>query len=325
MRCINKKIRGVSAALFMTVLLSGCGQSAVLTNAYDFDNPAYGPSASSDAGEVLNPFAANLCVTAGDVDADIDMSQSESAGLFNINGQDVRYAKNVHEVLYPASITKIMTALIALEQGNLDDVVTVSENAVTLEAGAQKSGIKAGDQIVLRDLLYGMIMWSGNDAAKAVAEHIAGSEEEFANRMNQRARELGAVDTHFVNASGLHDDNHYSTVYDLYLIFQKVTQNETFLDMMQTKEYTATVTSADGSAREINWKNTNHYLTGDTTAPENVVVIGGKTGTTEKAQSCLTVLAQDASGNPYISTILKAKDRDALYAQMNNLLSIINN
>lgn len=323
-KCINRRIIYFCAVLLSLCLLAGCGTSTALTDAYDIGNPILRLSGEDDAGEVVKTFAADLCVTAQDVSVDdVDMSLAEGAGLFSVGERQVRYAKNIHERLYPASLTKVLTALVVLEQGNLQDVVTVSENAVTLESGAQKCGLKAGDQIVMSDLLHGMLMYSGNDAARAAAEHISGSEEEFANLMNETARQLGATKSHFKNASGLHDDDHYSTVYDLYLIFQKVIQNETFQEILRTPEFAAVVTGADGESREITWKNTNHYISGETKAPEGVTVLGGKTGTTEMAQSCLILYAQDSDQNPYISVILKARDRGVLYEEMSQLLSII--
>lgn len=143
---------------------------------------------------------------------------AEGAGTFNLATNTVTYAQNIYEKLYPASTTKILTAYIALKYGNLEDYVTVSENAADQASDSSVCGLKAGDVVQLKDLLYGMMLKSGNDAAIAIAEHIGGSVEGFADMMNQEALAMGATRSHFVNPNGLPDENHYTSVYDLYLI-----------------------------------------------------------------------------------------------------------
>lgn len=124
---------------------------------------------------------------------------AEGAGTFNLATNTVTYAQNIYEKLYPASTTKILTAYIALKYGNLEDYVTVSENAADQASDSSVCGLKAGDVVQLKDLLYGMMLKSGNDAAIAIAEHIGGSVEGFADMMNQEARAMGATRSHFVN------------------------------------------------------------------------------------------------------------------------------
>ena len=121
-----------------------------------------------------------------------------------------------------------MTALLALENGNLEDTVTISKTAAaaSFPSDAQVCGLREGEVWTLEDLLNALLLYSGNDAASAIAEHIAGTEESFVNMMNSRARELMANNTHFTNPHGLHDDEHYTTAYDLYLIFNECIKNE---------------------------------------------------------------------------------------------------
>ena len=123
----------------------------------------------------------------------------------------------MHLKSFPASLTKVLTTIIALEEGNLRELVTVSRRAAYQE-GSSIYLLREGEKIKLEDLLYGVMLASGNDAAVAVAEHIAGSIEEFAGLMNEKAREMGALNSNFVNPSGLPDTNHYSTAYDLAMI-----------------------------------------------------------------------------------------------------------
>lgn len=150
-----------------------------------------------------------------------DAIESDAAICMDGNTGAVLYGKNIEKQEYPASITKIMTVLLALENGNLDDTVTFSENAVySIEYGSAHLGLTEGEELTLEQCLYGIMLASANEISNAVAEHIGGSVEKFADMMNQKAEELGCVNTHFVNPNGLHDDNHYTCAYDMALITQ---------------------------------------------------------------------------------------------------------
>ena len=279
--------------------------------------------ASEGAGAEKTYFSQNLCV-ADDVNIGNDTTDSqvaEGAGTFNLATNTVTYAQNIYEKLYPASTTKILTAYIALKYGNLEDYVTVSENAADQASDSSVCGLRAGDVVQLKDLLYGMMLKSGNDAAIAIAEHIGGSVEGFADMMNQEALAMGATRSHFVNPNGLPDENHYTSVYDLYLIFQNAVQNQTFLDIISTMSYDVVYTDVNGAGVEKTWENTNQYLTGKEKAPEGITVVGGKTGTTGAAGYCLVLYSYNASGQPIVSIVLKADGKSNLYLLMNEMLS----
>lgn len=305
--------------------MSGCGQTAVsYDNPYDIYSTSadYG-LASEGAGSEKTYFSPNLCV-ADNVNIGNDTTDSqvaEGAGTFNLATNTVTYAQNIYEKLYPASTTKILTAYIALKYGNLEDYVTVSENAADQASDSSVCGLKAGDVVQLKDLLYGMMLKSGNDAAIAIAEHIGGSVEGFADMMNQEALAMGATRSHFVNPNGLPDENHYTSVYDLYLIFQNAVQNQTFLDIISTMSYDVVYTDVNGAGVEKTWENTNQYLTGKEKAPEGITVVGGKTGTTGAAGYCLVLYSYNASGQPIVSIVLKADGKSNLYLLMNEMLS----
>ncbi len=206
------------------------------------------------------------------------------------------YAKNLYERLYPASTTKILTAYIALKYcDDLDAMVTVSENAVNQASDSSVCNLKAGDVIRLRDLLYGLMLRSGNDAAVAIAEYISGDVDSFAALMNQEAAAMGATRSHFVNPNGLPDENHYTCVYDMYLIFSNAVKNDTFVSIIGTTSYDVTYTDASGEAVTHTWENTNQYLTGNATTGR-ISVVGGKTGTTGEAGYCLVLYSYNPSG-----------------------------
>ena len=325
MKCISKYL--VSGLLFVSLLFSttGCGKEAEpFSNPY----PVYSTSATdfSLQGEKKDAlpeyFASSLCV-GGLTDVGLETTDAqvcEGAGLFNTATNQILYAKNIYGKLYPASTTKILTCYIALQYGNLDDIVTVSEKAADMASDSSVCGVKAGDKITLRDLLYGLMMESGNDAAIAIAEHISGDTDTFAGLMNNTAASLGATTSHFVNPNGLPDDNHYTSVYDLYLITNAAMQNQTFLDIINTNAYTANYTDASGAPVSQEWTSTNKYSAGTETAPDGITVIGGKTGTTGEAGYCLVLLSKNSSGQNLISIVLKADCKSNLYLLMNEIL-----
>ena len=327
MRCINKLVKVISCIMVPTIVLSGCG-----TKVYSFEydrtrnNSNYSIAAQSQ-GQALDAFSADLCVTTDDVTqgTTVDMSQATAAGLFDINNGNVIYAKNVHEKLNPASLTKVLTALCALKYGNLDDVLTASENVYVHESGAVKLGLEAGDTMTLDQALHALMLKSANDVAIMIAEYLGGSVEGFADMMNEVANSLGATNSHFVNPNGLTDPNHYTTAYDLYLIFQAAMKYDDFMEILQTPEYEASYQAADGTAVSAVWKSTNQFTAGNTAVPEGVSAVGGKTGTTTAARSCLVQLFTDAQGQRYVAIILGCKERAILYEEMLSFLSNLNN
>lgn len=281
--------------------------------------------ASHTQGETIDAFASDLCIVTDDVSAGttVDMSQAAAAGLFDVTTGKVIYAKNVHEKLNPASLTKVLTALCALKYGNLDDILTASDNVYIDESGAVKLGIETGDTMTMDQALHALLLKSSNDVAIMIAEHIGGSVEGFAEIMNDTANSLGATNSHFVNPHGLTDPNHYTTAYDLYLISNEVLKYDKFTELIHTSNYISTYHDKDNNEKSIDIQNSNAYIKGEAFAPENVTVIGGKTGTTSAAGNCLILYSKDKSGNPYISVVLKSSDRTTMYTEMTDLLKEI--
>ena len=304
------------------VLLSGCSGSS-LEEPYSFADRSGNMGVSEGSASLAPLFASALCVVDGETkDAGTELT-AEAGALFNITDGTVLYSKNVFEELYPASITKVMTAILAIEEGELSDEVTVTQDAVITEAGASLAGIKPGDTLTMEQLLYGLMIPSGNDAANAIAVHMSGSLESFAERMNEKARELGATHTHFKNPNGLTDPEHYTTAYDLYLIFNEALKLPKFREVIGADSYTASYRDADGNTVSKTWKVGNWYQNGDEKAPQGVTVLGGKTGTTQAAGYCLIMAERDESGREYISIVLKAENRQGLYDNMTNIITKI--
>ena len=248
---------------------------------------------------------------------------SDSVLLAGVDSMQDIYGKNVYDRVYPASITKIMTALITLQKANFSDVVVFSEEMEVYEYGAKLCGFDVGDQLTVDQLFKGLMIYSGNDAANALAVYLGGSIEGFSDMMNSEARRLGCVDTHFMNPSGLHDNDHYTSAYDLYLIFNECLKYEPFKEVIRQNSCEIKYTNIDGDPVEATYKTTNQYFTDDYDYPENIRVLGGKTGTTDQAGCCLILYDIDEQNQGYISLVLGANDYDILYSEMNTLLNKI--
>ena len=168
-----------------------------------------------------------------------DVSIQADAGIvMDSDTGTVLYGKNMDQPYYPASITKILTALIVLEQCDLNEMVTFSHDDVyNVEAGSSSAGIDEGDVLTVRDCLYALMLASANESANALACHVSGSREAFAQLMNEKARSLGCTGSHFNNPSGLNDENHYTTAHDMALIARAAIQNPEFLTINGTRSY----------------------------------------------------------------------------------------
>ncbi len=219
---------------------------------------------------------------------------AEGAVVMERSTGTVLYGKNAHEQLPMASTTKIMTALVALERCELDEKVTVSHEAVGAEGSSMY--LMPQEVLLMSDLLYGLMLASGNDAAIAIAMHVAGTTEAFVELMNQKALELGLLNTHFVTPNGLHDDDHYTTAYDLCVIACAAMENETFRQIVGTTYYT---TQSGNTIRYF--KNKNKLLW------EFEGATGLKTGYTSVAGKCLAFSAE-RNDMEIVGVVLKSGD-----------------
>ncbi len=270
-------------------------------------------------------FSENLCV--GEDNTGLGLSEltgKSSGALFNIEEKSIPFAHNLYKRVYPASITKLMTAILILQYGHLDEVVTIKKEDLDLEEGSQMAGFAVGDQVTLGNLLYAILIKSGNDAAMAAARHVGGSAELFVREMNDELKAIGATGSHFTNPTGLHDEDHYTTVYDIYLMLNAARQFDTFLDIIRFSSYDIPVTHKDGTAATIRLDSTDSYLTKAVAPPRNVKVLGGKTGTTSAAGHCLALLSQNAFGQLHISVLVGEPTAESLYNDMNMLLAATN-
>ena len=320
----KKTIYKIACCLTAGFLICSCGKKEeALDRPYSFTERSFPVELTDSTDGYASLFASDLCVVTDESQYSPSDTTSEAAGLFDITDGQVMYSKNAFERLYPASITKVMTALIAIKYGDLTDTVTVTEDAVITEAGATLAGIHPGDQLTMEQLLYGLMLPSGNDAGAAIAVHMAGSIDAFAELMNREAQKLGATGTHFMNPHGLTNADHYTTAYDLYLIFNEALKQPEFRKVTGTTSYTADYTDGSGNPVSTTWEGGNWYMVGQRQTPDGLTVFSGKTGTTSAAGFCLIMASRDQKEKEYISVVLKAPSRPGLYDNMTNIISKI--
>ncbi|MBQ7795714.1 MAG: D-alanyl-D-alanine carboxypeptidase [Lachnospiraceae bacterium] len=320
-RNVQIRVRAALMLLASLLLMTGCQKEVVLEQEYSFENRLDRFDTNRSDG-FSGAFAEELCVAYA-VDETETSLTADAAGVFEIGGGDAVFEQNVFARMNPASTTKIMTAIVALKYGNLQDQVTVTDAAIITESGSSMAGVKPGDVMSLEDLLYGLMIPSGNDAANAIAVHVGGSIEGFVEMMNEEAARIGATGTHFVNANGLTSKDHYTTAYDLYLMFNEALKYDQFRTIIGAHDHIAQYSDADGNALSATWGVGNYYMNGKTETPEGLTVFGGKTGTTQAAGYCLIMGTRTADGKEYASVIMKADSRNALYEDMTEIISKI--
>lgn len=320
----NKIIHIGMIALLCCSLLSGCSM-----NAYPKDQPLHVNTASNLP--IVRPagLASNNVVIPYDAyvydDADFEY---EAGLLINQTKNSVVCAVNPHKQIYPASMTKILTAVVVMDAVNsgqisLNDTVVIRKEIEFNEANVTALGLEPGDYITVNELLHGLLISSYNDCAIALARYVSGSVSDFVDLMNKKAQELGATNSHFVNPHGLHDNNHYTTPYDLYLIFKEFLKYDTLVQIDSSSSYVLTMYK-DSEKITTELTPTNAFLSNSVEMPTGYHITGWKTGTTEKAGSCIIVeFVNDDTNEEYICLVSNAKDHETLYQNVNDMLKQI--
>ena len=216
---------------------------------------------------------------------------SPSALLMDLKTGKILYKKNIDNKMYPASLTKVLTAIITLENCDLNEIATVSYDAVMrISPGYVTANLQVGEELTVDQLLHVLMVGSSNDAAIVLAEHISGSVEEFSKKMNEKAKELGCTSSNFVNPNGAHDENHYSTAHDLAIISRYAMQNETFRELISTTYYKLPTTNK--YSKEDRFFTTTNALILKNNAYYYKYANGVKTGFTTPAGNCLIASAK---------------------------------
>ena len=234
---------------------------------------------------------------------------SASAIVMELSTGTVLYSKNIHKKHYPASITKIMTSLLTLENSSPSDVVTFTEaEAHGIETGSSSMYCVPGEKFTIEQVLYGIMLQSANEMCLVAADHVAGSVDNFVNMMNERVAQLGLKDTHFMNPNGLHNDDHYTSAYDMACIAREAWKNPSFQKICGTRTYKVKSTNKRKAGEILGGQLLNHHqmINGYETGSryEKDYVVGGKTGYTSMAHSTLVTFAEK-DGMQLVSVIMK--------------------
>lgn len=229
---------------------------------------------------------------------------ADSGIVMDVQSGTILYEKNMDKKQYPASITKVMTALLAIENSSMDEIVTFSQSALNLESGASNINIVKGEKLTMEQCLYGILLMSANEVCNGVAEHIAGSIQNYVKMMNERAKEIGCTGTHFANANGLWQKDHYTTAHDMALIAREAYKNPDFAKIAGTKYYNIPKTNKNKYGHPCQ---NHHGMLVAGKFPQYVYeyCVGGKTGYTNKCRYTLVTYGKK-NGMTIVSVIMKA-------------------
>ena len=315
----NKRKIILSLLMIGIIMLTGCGNDTIAYFPYG-DGGNNGEAYDAVIADTGLPLMSDgLCVLDNkNVNNLTDKPSFNAKAVIVSSEEEAMYSKNCFKKLYPASLTKMMTAYVVFaKEKNLDRTVKIDGEAIKIsEPLAKKIRLMDGDEITIRQLLNATLVTSANDAAKALAVAVAGSEEKFAVLMNEEAEKIGATHSRFVNSTGLHDAAHYSTLYDLYLIFNELLKNPEFVKIINQGSYTMKYKNGIGVEVTKTMISTNKYLAGELKTPNGYTITGGKTGTTDEAGSCILMSFKSTADKKYIVGVLKASDALNLYAQL---------
>lgn len=223
--------------------------------------------------------------------------------MLNLTNNSIEFEKGQNEKIYPASMTKIMTCLLVIENTrHFDKIITITNNDLKGldEAHSSRAGFMVGEKVTVEDALHGALLASGGDAARAIARHMAGTEKEFVNIMNKKAAFLGMKDTHFINPIGLHDENHYTTLHDMAILFKYAMDNEKFKEIVSCAEYHV----KSNKHENLGFLNSMYYIM-DHHDIDHTYMIGQKSGYTPEAGLCLSSMAEQ-DGQKYLLITAKA-------------------
>ena len=313
--CIIAVLCVISGNLFYS---SRFNKDAAVSDSYSGTMPLYKMAGAADRYAVIK--------YGEDTNSEQFSGSSYAALLIDNTDKDVEVAYNALRRIYPASTTKLMTAVCvcdAVESGkiSLDDVVTLESNVGFVTEDAVKSQLGKGCSITVRNLLYGLLIRSYNDFAVILAEYVAGDVDSFVQLMNQKAAEIGATGCHFVNPHGLHEDDHYVTAYDMYLIINEASKYEIIEEADKNGYFSYVYTDADGHEQVDDITATNMFLSGNVTLPSNIHIKTWKTGTTRLAGSVLCMIVE-IKGKEYTMFLADSIGPEDLYNKFTLLFNL---
>lgn len=322
-----QKIAGVILSITLAFSFTGCNLIAV-TNEYNIEQVPETAFNNTIIRNAADGYTDKITVLPYEdsVTGLLTKADVKSAILIDDTNKECLYSLSGYDRIFPASMTKVMSGILimdALNEGviQLEDKITLSHN-IPLDPDAARLDLKMGDTISVKDLIYGYLIRSLNDCGIVLAEMISGSEAAFVEAMNQKAYTLGATNTHFVNCHGLHDENHYTTPYDLYLFFRAFADYDFVKEIDAITEYTLAYTNAEGKEVTLLIKSTNGFMSGEYNLDSRFELGAWKSGTTKAAGNCL-VMQVFSNNHTYYLVVSGASEREVLYKSMMKMLSTI--
>ncbi len=311
----KRLIRCIILSAFV-ILCFGCrresDRSSQLFEGFDSENIMISDMSFNAPVSKYKGFASDLAVVYDSSDsADSYLLNAKGGILVDVTSNDVIYKKNIFGRVYPASTTKILTSLLSIENSDIKEIRTMGDEVIINTPNASLCDFRVGDNISFDIVLHGTLMISGNDAAAALALFAADSMSEFVDMMNAKAHKLGATGSVFVNPHGLHDAGHYTTPYDMYLIFNECIKNSYFMDVVGCEKYYDTfsrTTAVKTYVIAADYKSTNPFISGSVATPDGVTVYGGKSGTTDEAASCY-INCFEYKGHTFIEAVFGCESK----------------
>nr|WP_297933749.1 serine hydrolase [uncultured Blautia sp.] len=316
---------------FIIFLLAGVLGLLMLRNAgklkeafvYDRSQSFFGTEARESA-LIEKGIARDLCVGASNTPMDgIESQEGEAAGFFDIEQKEIPYAQNLHEKISFGAINRLMTALVAYEQLDPEESLTIDAEDVVSSSWGVSSGLSSGNVITVGQLIHAVLVSSADDASYALARAASGDRESFVEQMNQKAHELGMTNTQFANITGAEDEDQYTTVYDSYLLANQLLKYPDLINTMGLSICTMNATKSNGDLKQQILNSDNPYVTGSLSVPRNVTVLGG-TFTASRSANNTLLLVQNNYGDVFVLIVCRADSEKNMNTRIWEMLEKVN-
>lgn len=307
----------------LAIILIGKNRQLKEILPYDRSQRVFGTTAGEDY-PVADGLSQNLCVGEAETSLEgVEAKEGERAGLFDIHGRKISFSTGLYERVSPGTVTQLMTALVAFEKLNPDDTVTISQEDMVYGQNRNTCGLSADNQTTVKQLLNAVLVSSAQDACLALARSAGGSADAFVDLMNQKAQDLGMTNTNFVNATGVSDENQYTTVYDIYLLLNELLKYPDLTNAMGLSEFILNYSQADGTAKQQWLSCDNLYATGRITVPRGVTVLGGKFFSSD-TERYTALLVQNNYGNAFAAIVFQSESETEMNNRIRQMLEKIN-
>lgn len=269
-------------------------------------------------------LAENFCVGPSNAPAeDVEEQEGMLTGLFDINGREVLSSRGLHERVSPGRISQLMTALLVYEKLDMEDSLTIEQEDLSFAWGTRSTGLENGDEASVRQLFNAVLVYSAEDACRSLAKAAAGSKEKFVSLMNEKAREIGMMNTQFSNVTGALDDAQYTTVYDIYLLLNELLAYPDIINAMQLQDYIINATTSKGELNQAWLASDNQYVTGKFSVPKGVTVLGGKSVISDSGDYT-ALLVQNQYGEAFAVVVLQAQSKTDMEDRIYEMLEKVN-